>query len=35
MKFDFDEFLEGMVIALLIVILVFVLLILFKEMNFF
>lgn len=35
MKFDFDEFLEGMVIALLIVILVFVLLILFKEMNLF
>lgn len=35
MKFDFDEFLEGMVIALLVVILIFVLLVLFKEMNFF
>lgn len=35
MKFDFDECLEGMVIALLVVILVFVLLVLFREMNFF
>ena len=35
MKFDFDEFLEGMVIALLVVILIFVLLVLFKGMNFF
>lgn len=33
MKFDFDEILQGMIIALLIVVLVFALLVLCKEMN--